>query len=339
MSLTAFLARKTSVYLGWRVAEVSLAGKLLKITAKNGTTVEIPLADIRRVVFYGTPPLQLAILRKFIKTGIPVDWLDALGRPVGRIFAQTTLYQPHLREQMLWREDGQKFALARALILAKVDNCHEVLRRRVNHRLQWRQARKNIAAAKDAATLRGHEGIAAREYFASWKDVLGEFCWQGRKAYPAPDPVNLLLSSGYSQLRNRLASALANAGLDARIGIFHETRGSHAALASDLMEPLRALVDTAVLTLIRKKEVSPADFRMRGETCACANATVFKKLLAIWEEMFETVHKFYVNPSNQQQILERTVNDLLDDMAIHFVSFIEGSAQMLIPRLAPCPVI
>ncbi len=50
------------------------------------------------------------------------------------------------------------------------------------------------------------------------------------------------------------------AGLDPRIGLFHQPHSAHAALASDLAEEMRHLVEALVWTLIRRRQLSPDDF-------------------------------------------------------------------------------
>jgi CRISPR/Cas system-associated endonuclease Cas1 len=71
-----------------------------------------------------------------------------------------------------------------------------------------------------------------------------------------------MLSFGYSLLANRLGSALAACDIDPRLGIFHQGRGRHFALASDLLEQFRHVSERLVLALIHRREVTPGDFNM-----------------------------------------------------------------------------
>jgi CRISPR-associated endonuclease Cas1 len=82
-----------------------------------------------------------------------------------------------------------------------------------------------------------------------------------RRAYHPPQgPVNCLLSLGYSILYHRLAECLLALQINPWEGIFHEARGMHMALASDLIEPFRFLVDRIVLSMIHNKQISAEDF-------------------------------------------------------------------------------
>jgi CRISPR/Cas system-associated endonuclease Cas1 len=57
-----------------------------------------------------------------------------------------------------------------------------------------------------------------------------------------------------------VAATLNDKGFNAREGFFHIARGRHAALASDLIEPLRHIADRIVLALIHQGEITPAYF-------------------------------------------------------------------------------
>jgi CRISPR-associated protein Cas1 len=69
-----------------------------------------------------------------------------------------------------------------------------------------------------------------------------------------------MLSFGYTLLYNHIATALAASGLDARTGFYHRQHGAYAALACDLQEELRYLVDAFVWSLVRRREIRPGDF-------------------------------------------------------------------------------
>ncbi|MBL3571593.1 subtype II CRISPR-associated endonuclease Cas1 [Rhodovulum sulfidophilum] len=83
------------------------------------------------------------------------------------------------------------------------------------------------------------EAQAARYY---WPRMMGE---QFRRDRTAPD-LNALLNYGYTVLRAATARAVVAAGLHPTIGLHHSNRGNAFALADDLMEPFRPLVDCCV---------------------------------------------------------------------------------------------
>lgn len=96
------------------------------------------------------------------------------------------------------------------------------------------------------------EAQAARRY---WKALLGPDFSRN----PAEDGANALLNYGYTVLRAIVSRAICAAGLHPTIGIFHANRANAFALADDLMEPYRPLVDHMVRALVHegKAEVTP----------------------------------------------------------------------------------
>jgi CRISPR-associated protein Cas1 len=111
--------------------------------------------------------------------------------------------------------------------------------------------------------LLGLEGRGAALYFAALAASLPEeWSFRGRQRHPAPDPVNALLSFGYTMLHHHLVSALIAAGLNPRIGLFHRERGTHCALASDLQEELRWLIEADVWDQLSRGRVKPEEFTL-----------------------------------------------------------------------------
>ena len=95
------------------------------------------------------------------------------------------------------------------------------------------------------------------------------FDFDGRNRRPPRDPVNALLSLGYSLLAKDLTITAAGVGLDPYLGFYHQPRFGRPALALDLMEPFRALiVDSAVLSAINQRMVTERHFQSAGDAVA-----------------------------------------------------------------------
>ena len=139
-----------------------------------------------------------------------------------------------------------------------------------------------------AATLeqvRGLEGAAS----ALWFDVLGRllnppWVFTQRTRRPPLDPVNALLSLGYTWLLARTVARCEAAGLEVNLGGLHEYRPGRPSLACDLMEPLRApAVDRWVVWLCNQNRVAPEDF-LTGSDGVRLQPGRFPGILREWEE-------------------------------------------------------
>jgi CRISPR-associated protein Cas1 len=88
------------------------------------------------------------------------------------------------------------------------------------------------------------------------------FDFEKRTKRPPRDPVNALLSLGYSILVGDMVSAASTVGLDPHIGFFHSTKYGRPALALDLMEEFRpVIVDSLVLSMLNKGMVGDNNFK------------------------------------------------------------------------------
>lgn len=134
-----------------------------------------------------------------------------------------------------------------------------------------------IRRAKEATTaeqLLGWEGNIAARYFANFANLLrprdfdASWDFKARNRRPPRDPVNALLSFGYSLLVKECTVALLAEGLDPWWGLYHQPRHGRPALALDLMEEFRPLVvDSAVITAINNGMITASSFVVSPSGC------------------------------------------------------------------------
>jgi len=191
-----------------------------------------------------------------------------------------------LRRSQFRLSEEESFArsIARRLVAGKIRNQRTLLQR--NH---VEPDRQTLAALKEMAEraeegrsleeLLGIEGNAARLYFGDFAGMIKpdedvepgdlRFDVTGRNRRPPRDPVNALLSLGYSLLAKDLTVASYAVGFDPYVGFYHQPRFGRPALALDVMEPFRPLVvDSAVLTAINTGMVTARDFVRVGGSVA-----------------------------------------------------------------------
>jgi len=100
------------------------------------------------------------------------------------------------------------------------------------------------------------EAQAARRY---WPLLMGPGFRRDRNAGGA----NNLLNYGYTVLRSAVSRAIVAAGLHPTIGLHHHNQFNAFALADDLMEPFRPLVDMATRRLWRQNPVEELEAERR----------------------------------------------------------------------------
>lgn len=130
-----------------------------------------------------------------------------------------------------------------------------------------RTAHRSALDAASQAELMGCEGAATRDYFAGLARIIGsEWSFTGRQRRPPPDPVNSMLSFGYTLLLNEAVAACLLAGLDPYLGMLHSPHRNRPSLALDLIEEFRPVViDATVIRLIRTGAVRHEHFTFTAE--------------------------------------------------------------------------
>ncbi len=297
---------------------------VLIIGKESSVEKKVKFADIRRIVFLGNNSnVKFSTLYKLARRGISIDILDHKALPLGQILACSDCFdfKNYVKQEKLVNRP-ESLEISKQLILAKVLNSFSVISRKIAIR------RKIIAGLIDRISqtatkeeLRGAEGISSRMYFSYWKELLkNKFPWYGRFYHPEKDPVNIMLSMGYSFLYTRMSSSLAAYGLNPRLGIMHSSRGKHCALASDFMEPFRAFVDSTVLRLIRRQEVRIDQFRENNGQFSIGDSACYKTVISAFEEMFNAETVLY--KSGDTNGIKRTLNSHIDNLACSFAEYL-----------------
>lgn len=186
---------------------------------------------------------------------------------------------------------------ARSVVAAKIRSQQAAARHYQRH--GWSEAGSLLPLLQEALRqgqaadaldqLRGIEGAAT----AAWFGLLGRLVrapWQFRQRTrrPPTDPVNALLSLGYTWLLTRATARCEAVGLEVYLGGLHDFRPGRPSLACDLIEPLRVpAVDRWMLTLCNQGRVAPADFRAEGGGIRLQPGA-FGRILRDWEEHWQT---------------------------------------------------
>lgn len=263
-------------------------GRLL-VTRHDEVLLRVPLGSVSRVVIVGRAGATTPALLALLEAGIPLLFVRPNGRLVGRLLPPTPPHLPLRRAQ--YARDGDAdfcFRLARAVVVGKLRNQRTMVARLARKpprpagasegdvpaerlyegggedgvAVALTEAIAQASACADMDALRGIEGAAARVYFAAYRAAFApEWGFDKRTRRPPTDPVNALLSLGYTFLTQAMVSALEVVGLDPYLGYFHTERAGRPALALDLVEEFRTPVaDSLALDLMSHRRLPPEEF-------------------------------------------------------------------------------
>jgi CRISPR-associated endonuclease Cas1/CRISPR-associated protein Cas4 len=231
------------------------------------------LAETSQVVLMGSVSCSTPAVHACCEHGIGIAYMSGTGWLHGLTSGMAHKNVELRAAQFADAADGERsLQLARALVAAKVRNGRVLLRR--NGRapagdLEVLATYARMAEqAKDAESLLGIEGSAARLYYShlttmlkGTSERLSAFDFAARNRRPPKDPLNALLSFAYSLLLKDWVFALSAVGFDPLMGFYHRPRYGKPALALDLMEPYRHLIgDSVAIGAVNNGEIGAGDF-------------------------------------------------------------------------------
>lgn len=290
-------ALRRPLYVSSHEASLSLDNGAVTVELPEREPLRVPIRSLSHVVFTGrsraTVPLLLAISRE----GVPVFFCRRSGELYATLEPQEPDWKLWLHQARMAEDPSASVELAREVVAARLHNCATLL-----VRFGWQGGREAADALRDLerscanqstrASLLGLEGSGAERFFRSLAETLApEWGFRGRAKRPPPDPVNAMLSFGYTLLHNHVSTALVAAGLNPRIGIYHREHGTHHALASDLVEEFRHLAEATAWSFVSRRRAQPADFAPSpdGRYPCLLGEGLRKELIASLERRLQTV--------------------------------------------------
>jgi CRISPR-associated protein Cas1 len=308
----------SSLYIDRRGVELEADGEAL-VFRENGERIgTVPLAPLSRIFLRGDVRLQSSLLGKLGARGIGVIILS------GRKSEPTLLMaRPHndaakrIAQYKMSQDGAFCLAFARKLVQRKLSSQHEWLaslqKNDLEHRYELALALRKLdgimthIVEKDSiAALMGVEGAGAAAYFEGLAAIAPprlKFTQRNRR--PPRDPLNALLSLGYTLLHAEAVLALYGAGLDPYIGFYHQLDFGRESLACDVVEPLRVQVDAFSLDLFRKDNLRIEDFSTTESGCLLGK-NGRAKFYGAWETLAEKFRK--------------QLSEQVDEMFAHLIS-------------------
>jgi len=284
------------LYVTEQGASLRRRGQTICVVKERALLAEVEVHTLEAVLVFGVAQVSTQAMALLLRNGVETAFLTCDGRLRG----QLTPARPKnvtLRIEQYRRSQDPAFCLtmARTVVLGKLENALGGIRRfQSNHpEADLANSVRSIESARDAAmratdldSLRGHEGAAAHAYFAAFRRMcLGSLEFPGRTRRPPRDPVNALLSLGYTLATNELQSLLDARGFDPYIGFLHEIHYGRPSLALDLLEEFRyPVVDRLTQYLANKGILNPEDFESDPEIGVKLRPAGLRRYLAAWEE-------------------------------------------------------
>jgi len=260
------------IYITEQGSIVRKTSRRVVISKDEKKLAEISIIGLDGIVIFGNIQITSQAMAFLLDNGIQVSFLSAKGRYRGtlmppqskNVLLRVAQYERYLDEEFQ-REHASR------LIEGKIRNERAVIMRYSrNH--PGIEFDKEISILDDALEktqktpslpiLLGIEGYTSAAYFRAFAKMFRkDLAFTTRSRRPPRDPVNALLSFGYTLITNEIFSLLMGIGFDPYIGYLHGIDYGRPSLALDMVEEFRhPIVDRLTLYLFNNQILTPQDF-------------------------------------------------------------------------------
>ncbi len=250
-----------------------------RLIVKKGDTIlhSLHLFKLEQLVLFGNVSITPPAMASLLKGDVDTVFMSRNGYYRGRLqplFSKNITLRCEQFKKMV--DEGFRTEAARAIVIGKLVNMRTMLLRLNRSRedaglddniLSIKSLIPKSAVADGLDSLRGYEGRGTAVYFEGFsKGFLAEGVeFKKRVRRPPTDPVNALLSLGYTLLFNSVMAAVSLVGFDPYLGCLHTVDYGRPSLALDLMEEWRpVIVDSLVLGVFNLKTITRDDFVLGG---------------------------------------------------------------------------
>ena len=272
---------------------------------------EISVRRVEQILVFGNITLTTPAMQHCMSSNIPVTFLSPHGSYFGRLEATTSDNSAVERFQYL-RSLDEPFTLdiARHIVEAKIRNSRALIQKRRS--MAWESngelkekfdntlslmtsLAEHTKNCENMEALRGLEKESAALYFGLFgllfKKELPFYSNAFRRTRrPPTDPVNSLLSFGYTLLHNNIFSLARMKGMNPYMGFLHAEEKGNPALIKDLIEEFRTIIDSMTLDTLNKGLLRNKEFYCDKEQSGCFMTDDARKTFldvfehGMWEE-------------------------------------------------------
>ena len=309
------------LYITQQGAVLHRSGNRVIVKKDRDVLQEIPIIQLDEVVIFGNGHITTPAIGYLLHKNIPVSFLSSQGKYRGKLqprYAKDT----RIRQQQyaVAANPQQCLELAKSFVRGKLTNSVRFYQRQRTRNTDVksamesiRQIIRNLDRAKNLESLLGYEGAGASAHYRAFRQFLAhDWGFTTRQFRPPPDPINAMLSLGYTLLHNHVYTFINVIGFDPYCGYFHQPKHGHAALASDLMEEFRSIiVNGYVLSLINNNRVRPEDFDQTGKGIRFTKEALGRFLTGYYGRMQQTFqHPTRNEKTNYLRCIELQVRHL-----------------------------
>lgn len=257
--------------LGGFGSHIKATNTYLKIQ-KKGVYEEYPLNKINNIIFIGGHQMNSTVINSAIRSGIHISFFDADYRHVTTINPHKILFDP---ENYKKQKDRSTYKYAIEIFRSSLKSRMlfiEELERKYNTGLMYEGELDILLCSLNESDniikideIRRIHKLTSDMYYEILSRLLKpSFNFKRRIAVGSPDPINSMLSTGYSVLYSICLGIMAEERVEPDLGIIHEGENG---LVLDLIDPVKSMMVDKVVFDISTRLKEKTDYTYNRNRC------------------------------------------------------------------------
>jgi len=269
------------------------------IVQKKHSVDEIPLKSIKNLIIIGGHTINSATIINLVKNGTYISFFEPNGTPIGVIRPFGEKPDDALRKTQIG-VPSHRFAkaLAQASLksrLIAIDKAQEQCHERFYYEGELQILHKSLEEMEYLIKLdeiRRLGRLASDMYYEIMsRNLPSDLGYRRRQQIHPTDPVNAMLSFGYSILFGNCCIPVIGYRLDPDIGMMYEGPGS---FVRDLIEPFKAeMIDAEVFRYARTTLIS-SQFETGKDRCILSDSVI--------QDLTDMFHRSIDNEKISEQV-------------------------------------
>ncbi len=306
----------STLYLTEQGSVLHRKQRRLIITKNDVVLKEVSGMKLERILIFGNVQLTSQAMAFLLDQGIETSFLSLYGKFRGKlspvesknVFLRIAQYERYLDEEFC-------VEYAKKIVEGKIRNGKILIQRysRDHPDMNFEdtvavlnQALDELPNKQRVSTILGVEGYSTAAYFRAYSKMFRkQLQFTTRNRRPPKDPVNALLSFGYTLVTNEIFSILCAIGFDPYIGYLHGINYGRPSLSLDIVEEFRhPVVDRFTLNLINNNIMTEDDFEDQGDEGVFLKDESRRKYFVQYEKLLTNVFK---DSCSEEKVTYRTV--------------------------------
>lgn len=244
----------------------------IAVTKGSQTLLEVPAVNVENIAVFGNVQITTQALHMLLEQGVNINYFSFSGKYLGQtgadlsknIFLRFAQYE-------IYNLLPERLKLAKKIVSNKINNQIYFIKhhRWTNSDYNWKndigqmeRLLKKLPQKETSNEILGVEGMCSNIYFGAYGKMFHcDFQFDGRNRRPPKDPINVLISLGYTFLTKEVSSALDAESFEMYLGFLHGIRYGRKSLPLDIVEEFRQpVVDRFVVNVCNKRMINKFDF-------------------------------------------------------------------------------